>query len=159
MGTSGPLSAILKLDSRRTSDDVTSATIESGMVENVGVAVGISLLSYPVPEIQSTSGILTAILFSASQLMSANMENHSSMLAPALFDKFSTKPSKTYKNYISLTDIRLLEVPLTITVISGFQPPFCFISSYSGQFRIWPTVSSIPVTMKTYDRHWNSTQM
>ena len=83
MGTSGPLSAILKLDSRRTSDDVTSATIESGMVENVGVAVGISLLSYPVPEIQSTSGILTAILFSASQLMSANMENHSNMLAPA----------------------------------------------------------------------------
>ena len=97
MGTSGPLSAILKLDSRRTSDEVMSATIESGMVENVGVAVGISLLSYPVTEIQSTSGILTAILFSASQLMSANMENHSNILAPALFDKCSTKPSKTYK--------------------------------------------------------------
>ena len=97
MGTSGPLSAILKLDSRRTSDDVTSATIESVMVENVGVAVGISLLSYPVTEIHSTSGILTAILFSASQLMSANMKNHSKMLAPALFDKFSSKPSKTYK--------------------------------------------------------------
>ena len=34
-------------------------TIESAMVENVGVAVGVSLLSYPVTEIQSTSGILT----------------------------------------------------------------------------------------------------
>ena len=104
MGTSGPLSAILKFGTRRTSNDVTSATIESGMVENVGVAVGISLLSYPVTEIQSTSGILTAILFSASQLMSANMENHSNMLAPALFDKFSTKPSKTYK-IISVSQI------------------------------------------------------
>jgi len=101
MGTSGPLSAILKLDSRRTSDDVTSVTIESGMVENVGVAVGISLLSYPVTEIQSTSGVLTAILFSGSQLMSANMENHSSMLAPALFDKFSTNLQELTKKYTS----------------------------------------------------------
>ena len=77
MGTSGPLSAILKFGSRRTSDDVTGVTIESGMVENVGVAVGISLLSYPVTEIQSTSGGLTAILFSASHLMSAKLGNHS----------------------------------------------------------------------------------
>ena len=92
------------------------------MVENVGVAVGISLLSYSLTEIQSTFGVLTAILFYASHLMSA--KNHSIMSVPALFDKFSTMPSSTYKkNYTSLTDIRLLDVLLTITVISGFQPP------------------------------------
>ena len=51
--TSGPLSAILKFGSRRTSDDVISVTNESGMVENVVVAVRISLLSYSVMEIQS----------------------------------------------------------------------------------------------------------
>ena len=86
----------MKFGSPRTSDDVTSVTIESGMVENVGVDVGISLLSYPVMEIQSTSGILTATLFSASHLMSANMKKNSNMLAPALLDKFSTKPSSSY---------------------------------------------------------------
>ena len=91
MGTSGPLSAILKFGSRRTSDDVISVTIESGMVENVVVAVGISFISYSVTEIQSTSGVMTAILFSASHLMSTKMENPSIMLEKALFDKLSTK--------------------------------------------------------------------
>ena len=86
MGTSGPLSAILKFGSRRTSDDVISVTIESGMVENVVVAVGISTIRHSVTEIESTSGLMTAILFSASHLMSAKMENHSIMLEPALFD-------------------------------------------------------------------------
>ena len=80
IGTSGPLSDILKFGSRRTSDDVISVTIESGVVENVVVTVGISLVSYSVMEIQSTSGVLTAILFSASHVMSVNMENHSIML-------------------------------------------------------------------------------
>jgi len=94
IGTSGPLSAILKFGSRRTSGDVISVTIESGMVENVVVAVGISLISNSVTEIQSTSGVLTAILFSASHLMSAKMENHSIMSEPALFDKFSTRTLK-----------------------------------------------------------------
>ena len=64
------------------------------MVENVVVAVGISLVSYSVTEIQSASGILTAILFSASHLMLANMENHSIMLEPALCDKFCNKTLK-----------------------------------------------------------------
>ena len=68
-----------------------SVTIESGMVENVVVAVGISLISYSVTEIQSTSGVLTAILFSASYLMSTKMENPSIMLETALFYKLSTK--------------------------------------------------------------------
>ena len=159
MGTSGPLSAILKFGSRRTSDDVISVTIESGMVENVVVAVGISLISYSVTEIQSTSGVLTAILFSAYHLMSAKMENYSIMLEPGLFDKFSTKTLKYVWKLYRLTDIHQLDIISTITALSGFQPPFCFISSYSGHFRMWPIVSSIQATMKTYGRHWNSTQM
>ena len=93
-GTSGQLSAILKLGSRQTSGDFIIVTIVSGMVENVVLAVGISLISYSVTEIQSTSGVLTAILFSASQLMSAKMENHSIVLESALFDKFCTNTLK-----------------------------------------------------------------
>jgi hypothetical protein len=38
-----------------------------GVVENVGVAVGISLISLPVPEIQSTSGLTAAILILSSR--------------------------------------------------------------------------------------------
>ena len=45
-----------------TSDNVDSVTSESGMVENVGVAVGISLISHSVPEIRRTSGLQFAIL-------------------------------------------------------------------------------------------------
>jgi predicted cobalt transporter CbtA len=84
----------LKYCTRRTSDNDTSVTNESGVVANVVVAVGISLISYSVTEIQCTSGGLTAILFYASHLISANMRNHSNMLAPALFDKFSAKTFK-----------------------------------------------------------------
>ena len=65
------------------------------MVENVVVAVGISLVSYSVTEIQSTSGVL---VFSASHLMSAKTENHSIKLELALFGKFCTKTLK----YVSL---------------------------------------------------------
>ena len=85
MGTSDQLSAILKFGSRRTSDDGYNVTNELGMVENVVVAVGNSLISYSVAEIQSSYGGQAAILFSASHLMSAKMENHSIMLEPALF--------------------------------------------------------------------------
>jgi hypothetical protein len=49
--------AILKLGSRRPSDDFISVTVESGMVENAEVAIGISLLSYSVTEIQCTSRV------------------------------------------------------------------------------------------------------
>jgi len=43
--------AILNSGSRRTLNTVGSATVESGVVENVGVAVGISLITLFVPEI------------------------------------------------------------------------------------------------------------
>ena len=66
--TSVSLSATLKFGSRRTSDDVIGATIESGMAENVVVAVEISHISYSVSEIQSTSGFqLSFFLFPAIQ--------------------------------------------------------------------------------------------
>ena len=67
------------------------------MVENVVVAVGILVISYSVPEIESTSGVLTAILISGSHLMTEKMENNSNLLSPDLFDKFSAKPSTTNK--------------------------------------------------------------
>ena len=44
------------------SDDVGSVTTGSGVVENVGVAVGISLISHSVPEKHCTSGLKSAIL-------------------------------------------------------------------------------------------------
>jgi len=44
------------------SGKVGSGTVGSGMVENVGVAVGISTISHSVPEKHSTSGLESAIL-------------------------------------------------------------------------------------------------
>ena len=44
------------------SDDVGSVTTSSGVVENVRVAVGISLISHSVSEKHSTSGLESAIL-------------------------------------------------------------------------------------------------
>ena len=44
------------------SDKVGSVTADSGMVENVGVAVRISTISHSVPEKHSTSGLESAIL-------------------------------------------------------------------------------------------------
>ena len=49
--------AILVSGCRPTSDSVGSMTIESGVVENVGVATGISLISQSNPEIWRTSGL------------------------------------------------------------------------------------------------------
>jgi hypothetical protein len=66
--TSGLQSAILKYVSvdvrlcRTTSDKVGSVTTDSGVVENVGVAVGISMISHSVPVKHSTSGLWSAIL-------------------------------------------------------------------------------------------------
>ena len=149
MGTTGPQSSILKVGSRRTSDDVISVT-ESGMVENVMVAVGISPISYSVTEIKSTSGVLTAILFSASHLMSAKMENHSIMLEPAIFDKVSTKtliylwklyPSDRYSPTSHPFDYhRLIPFPAAIL--------FYFLLFMTLSYM--PIVSSIRVTMKTH---------
>jgi len=42
--------------------NVDSVTSGSGMVENVGVTVGISVISHSIPEMQCTSGLESAIL-------------------------------------------------------------------------------------------------
>ena len=47
------------------SDHVDRGISKLGMVENVGVAIDISLLSHASPEIQCTSGLNAAILFLA----------------------------------------------------------------------------------------------
>jgi hypothetical protein len=39
------------------SDNAGNIAIGSGVVENVGVAVGISSISHPMPEMQCTSGL------------------------------------------------------------------------------------------------------
>jgi len=44
------------------SDDVASDFGELGVVENVGVAVGIFSIAHPVSEMQSTSGFVSAML-------------------------------------------------------------------------------------------------
>jgi hypothetical protein len=49
------ISAILQSGSQSTSGNVGSVIIESIIVENAGVAIGISLISHSIPEIQSTS--------------------------------------------------------------------------------------------------------
>ena len=47
----------------------------AAMVENVGVAIEISLLSHASPEIQCTSGLNAAILFSGCRRMSVNVDD------------------------------------------------------------------------------------
>jgi hypothetical protein len=55
------------------SGNVGSVTIGySGMVENVGKAVGISAICHSIPEIQCTSGLVSAILNFASRPTSRN---------------------------------------------------------------------------------------
>jgi len=46
---------------------------EWGMAENVGLAVGISLITNSIPEVQSTSGLQSAILNSGSRPTSGNV--------------------------------------------------------------------------------------
>ncbi len=57
------------------SSDVVSDIPESGMVENMGVAVAISLLSDADQEILCTSGLKSAILFSGCRRMSVNVDS------------------------------------------------------------------------------------
>ena len=47
---------------RPMSDKVGSVTVDSGMAEHVGEAVGIATISHPVHEKHSTSGLESAIL-------------------------------------------------------------------------------------------------
>ena len=49
------------------SDDVASDFGELGVVENVGVAVGIASIALPVSEMQSTSGLESAMMILGSQ--------------------------------------------------------------------------------------------
>ena len=79
--TSGLQSAILNSGCRPTSDKVGGITVDSGMVENVGLAVGISMICHSVPEIQCTSGLLSAILNLASRLTTGNVGRHQAMMA------------------------------------------------------------------------------
>ena len=60
--TSGLVSAILNYGGRLTSANVGNDTSGSGMVESVGVAVGISTISHSVSEKHSTSGLESTIL-------------------------------------------------------------------------------------------------
>jgi hypothetical protein len=81
--TSGLQSAILIIlncATRPTSGNVGSVTISSGMVENVGKAVGISVICHSIPEIQCTSGLVSAILKFASRPTSRNDGWHRTML-------------------------------------------------------------------------------
>ncbi len=56
------------------SDHVDRGISKLGMVENVGVAIDISL-SHASPEIQCTSGLNAAILFSGCRRMSVNVDD------------------------------------------------------------------------------------
>ena len=55
------------------SGDVGSGSAESAVVGNVGVAVGILLISHSVPEIHSTSGLMSAILEFCCRRMSLDV--------------------------------------------------------------------------------------
>jgi len=48
---------------------------KSGIVENVGVAIEISLLSHASPKIQCTSGLNVDILFSGCRRMLVNVDD------------------------------------------------------------------------------------
>jgi len=46
----------------------------------VGIALGISLISHPMPEMQCTSGLPSSVLTSGSPALSDNVRNESRML-------------------------------------------------------------------------------
>ena len=56
-----------------TSGNVVIVTIGSGVVEIVGVAVGITVISHSVPYRHSTSGLESAILNNGGRLTSSNV--------------------------------------------------------------------------------------
>jgi len=59
--TSGLLSSGLTSGGPAISENVKNIVIESGMLENVGIEVGISLISHPVPKMQCTSGLPSSV--------------------------------------------------------------------------------------------------
>ncbi len=60
---------------RPTSGHVDNGISTSGMVENVGESIEMLLLSHASPEIQCTSGLNAAILFSGCRRMSVNVDD------------------------------------------------------------------------------------
>jgi hypothetical protein len=48
-------------------DEIASDFVEMGVVENVGVAVGISSIAHPISKMQSTSGLVSAMLIYCSR--------------------------------------------------------------------------------------------
>ena len=68
--TSGLLSSVLTFGGPAILDNVRNIVIESGMLENVGIAVRISLIYHPVPKMQCTSGLPSPVLTSGSPAIS-----------------------------------------------------------------------------------------
>ena len=66
---SGLLSSVLTSGGTAISDNVRNIVTESGMLDNVGIAVRISLISHPVPKMQCTSGLPSSVLTSGSPAM------------------------------------------------------------------------------------------
>ena len=57
------------------SGDVRNVASESGMDLNVGLVIGILLISHPMPEMQYTSGLLPTVLTSGGPVISDNVRN------------------------------------------------------------------------------------
>jgi len=126
LGTSGPLSVILKFGSRRTSDDVISVTIESGVVENVVLAVGISFVSYSVTRSNVLPLYRQPFCFLEVTWCRRRWKITPLCLNWPYLINLATKPWNSYENYTRLTDIPQLDILSNIAALSGFQPPFCF---------------------------------
>jgi hypothetical protein len=73
--TSGLQSAIFISGSLATSGDAENATVDSGVAENMGISVGILVISRSIPEIHCTSGLQSAIFISGSRVTSGDAEN------------------------------------------------------------------------------------
>jgi len=71
--TSGLSLSVLASVSLAISDNVRNIVIESGMIENVDIAVEISLISQTIPEMQCTSGLRSPVLTSGSLALSDNV--------------------------------------------------------------------------------------
>ena len=67
--TSGLLSSVLTSGGLVISHNVRYIVIELGMLENVGIAVRITLISYPVPNMHCSSGLPSSVLTSGSPAM------------------------------------------------------------------------------------------
>ncbi len=69
------IAAIFCPQCRPTSGHVDRGISTSAIVENVGIAIDISLLSHASPETQCTSGLNAVILFFGCRRMSVNVDD------------------------------------------------------------------------------------